>query len=205
MASIFPEVKPNANPDANPDAADAADELHENTSKHESVYTGDFFLCEKSDFDEKGDKFYYPAKLFVKSLDDMAFVESRNNIIGDSAITMGADKFIDKFDYGVKRLVSSSNTFGTNGDALVKYLKKHNFKNPYYVTKYNGELDVTIDDNGETVYTVKKINSFLKRICDKFGKCFTRSRKADAGGSKKRVKKTRKQRKHRNSKRNHKK
>jgi hypothetical protein len=64
----------------------------------------------------------------------------------------------------------------------------------YYMTKQTGKLDVVHDGWG---VEIKKTPSLLEKINP-----FTKRRK---GGSKKRFKKTRKQRKHRNSKRNNKK
>jgi hypothetical protein len=74
--------------------------------------------------------------------------------------------------------------------------------------KWNGSLSVTQDTDGKKIYKpIAREDSFGKKICDALtpGCLKTRRVYAESGGSKKRAKKTRKQRKPRNSKRNHKK
>ena len=200
MTTINPE-----NLDDNTDSAypQKSSDLLENTvnlnTNYKEKYIGDFVECKHFSNDEK--KIYYPYELFIRAFDDIALYRQISGPTYSSNYS-GKDLILDNLSYGDKELVS---LWMTDKD-LTLYLNKNGVGKLFYLTKYSGELDITLDEDGNRVYTLKKIDSFIDRFCDKFGSCFRRSsKKPPAGGSKKRAKKTRKQRKHRNLKRNHKK
>ena len=202
MAAISPEnLDGNTDSDVPPKSLDLLENTVNLNTNYKEKYIGDFVECIDSLYDNK--KLYYPYDLFVRSLDAMALYRPNSNY--EIPLYTGKDVILPKLSYGHQVSVKLRNHGEKDGMDLALYFFNNQMRGEVLLTKYSGELDITLDKDGNKVYTLKKINSFIERICDKFGKCFSRSKQPPAGGSKKRAKKTRKQRKPRKSKRNHKK
>jgi hypothetical protein len=163
----------------------------------------------------KGDLYNTPRLTLIDALD--LTKEQKADLTKEQIADLTKEQIAD-FVIGVKNHVYMHLIYRSDDRSEI-----FSFRGNYYMIRQNGSLSVSLDRSGKKIYKPiapedsfsKKIykpiapeDSFSKKICDALTPgCFkTRSRvHAESGGSKKRAKKTRKQRKHRNLKRNHKK